>query len=67
MPGTIDIHEFLREAHVPYTVMPHRPAFTAKDEAAATRVPGADWAKVDARAHNPAGAGAGAAPAARDL
>jgi Ala-tRNA(Pro) deacylase len=46
MPGTIDIHEFLREAHVPYTVMPHRPAFTAKDEAAATRVPGADWAKV---------------------
>lgn len=46
MPGTVTIHEFLREAHVPYTVVPHRPAFTAQDEAAATRVPGRDWAKV---------------------
>jgi Ala-tRNA(Pro) deacylase len=46
MPGTTTIHEFLREAHVPYTVVPHRPAFTAQDEAAAARVPGRDWAKV---------------------
>jgi Ala-tRNA(Pro) deacylase len=46
MPGTSSIHEFLREAHVPYTVMPHRVAFTAQAEAAATHVPGRDWAKV---------------------
>ena len=46
MSGTFPIHEFLREAHVPYTVVPHRPAFTAQQEAAATHVPGRDWAKV---------------------
>jgi len=46
MPGTSTIHEFLREAHVPYTVVPHRPAFTAEEEAAATHVQGRDWAKV---------------------
>jgi Ala-tRNA(Pro) deacylase len=46
MPGMATIHEFLREAHVPYTVVPHRPAFTAQEEAAATHVPGRDWAKV---------------------
>jgi Ala-tRNA(Pro) deacylase len=40
------IHEFLSEAHVPYTVVPHRPAFTAQEEAAAAHVPGRDWAKV---------------------
>lgn len=46
MSGTSRIHEFLREAHVPYTVVPHRPAFTAQDEAAAAHVAGRDWAKV---------------------
>jgi Ala-tRNA(Pro) deacylase len=46
MPDIVAIHEFLREAHVPYTVVPHRPAFTAQDEAAATHIPGRDWAKV---------------------
>lgn len=46
MPRTAAIHEFLREAHVPYVVVPHRPAFTAQAEAAATHVPGYDWAKV---------------------
>lgn len=40
------IHEFLREAQVPYAVVPHRPAFTALEEAAASRVPSRDWAKV---------------------
>lgn len=40
------IHEFLHEAQVPYLVVPHRPAFTAQEEAAATHVPGRDWAKV---------------------
>jgi Ala-tRNA(Pro) deacylase len=46
MPGPSTIHEFLRQAHVPYLVVPHRPAFTAQEEAAATHVPGHDWAKV---------------------
>lgn len=46
MPGTGSIHEFLREAHVPYTVVPHRLAFTAQENAAAAHVPGRDWAKV---------------------
>src|SRR5213594_4103489 len=44
--GMSTIHEFLSEAHVPYTVVPHRPAFTAQEEAAAAHVPGRDWAKV---------------------
>jgi hypothetical protein len=42
MPGIATIHEFLREACVPYTIVPHRPAFTAAEEAAATHVPGRD-------------------------
>src|SRR6516165_4229783 len=46
MPGTATIHEFLREAHVPYTVVPHPPAFTAQEEAQAAQVAGRDWAKV---------------------
>ena len=46
MAGQSLIHEFLRKAHVPYRVVPHRPAFTAQEEAAATHVPGRDWAKV---------------------
>jgi Ala-tRNA(Pro) deacylase len=46
MPVIATIHEFLRAAHIPYTVVPHRPAFTAQEEAAATHVPGRDWAKV---------------------
>jgi Ala-tRNA(Pro) deacylase len=46
MSGTSTIHEFLGDAHVPYTVVPHRPAFTAQEEAAATHVPGRKWAKV---------------------
>ena len=46
MSDSMSIHAFLREAHVPYTVVPHQPAFTAQEEAAATHVPGRDWAKV---------------------
>jgi hypothetical protein len=46
MSGTLSIHDFLREAHVPYSVVPHRLAFTAQEEAAAAHVPGRDWAKV---------------------
>ena len=46
MPGTSSIHEFLREARKAYTILPHRPAFTAQEEAAVMHVPGRDWAKV---------------------
>jgi|SRR6185436_12829328 len=46
MSATATIHEFLRDAHVPYMVVPHPPAFTAQGGAAATHVPGRDWAKV---------------------
>jgi Ala-tRNA(Pro) deacylase len=31
---------------VPYSVVPHPPAYTAREEAAAAHVPGRDWAKV---------------------
>ena len=46
MSGISLVHEFLRAAKVPYTVVPHRPAFSAQEEAAAVHVPGRDWAKV---------------------
>jgi Ala-tRNA(Pro) deacylase len=46
MGATSQIHEFLREAGVPYSLIAHRQAFTAQDEAAATHVPGRNWAKV---------------------
>lgn len=40
------IHEFLNDARVPYSVIPHPPAYSAQAEAAATHIPGRDWAKV---------------------
>ena len=43
---TTALHQFLHDAHVPYTVVPHRPAFTAQEDAAAVHIPGRDWAKV---------------------
>jgi Ala-tRNA(Pro) deacylase len=46
MTTTVAIHAFLRDAHVPYSVLPHKRASTARAEAAATHVPGQDWAKV---------------------
>ena len=46
MSGTSTIHEFLREARVPYTVVPHQPAFATQAEAAMAHLPGRDWAKV---------------------
>ena len=46
MPDIAAIHEFLRKAGVAYTVVPHPPAYTAQEEAAAMHVPGRDWAKV---------------------
>ena len=46
MSTQASIHAFLGEARVPYTVVPHRAAFTAQEEAAVMHVPGRDWAKV---------------------
>lgn len=43
---TFTLQEFLRRRNVPYTVFPHTPAFTAQEEAAATHVPGRNWAKT---------------------
>ena len=46
MPVTASVQEFLRCANVPYSVVPHTPAYTAQDEAAVTHTPGRDWAKA---------------------
>src|SRR4029078_1762118 len=46
MPGIATIHQFLHDAHVPYSVLPHWPAYTAQQEAAATQEAEEDWAKV---------------------
>ena len=46
MTTTMAIHAFLRDSHVPYSVLPHKRAWTAQAEAAATHVPERDWAKV---------------------
>src|SRR5437762_14041052 len=46
MTSTSSVHDFLRDAQVPYVVMPHPPAFTAQEEAAAVHVPGRTCAKV---------------------
>ena len=40
------IQEFLRHADVGYTVLPHRRAYTARQEAAVVSVPERFWAKV---------------------
>jgi Ala-tRNA(Pro) deacylase len=46
MPVTPSVQEFLRCADVPYTVLPHARAFTARTEAAAIPVAARNWAKV---------------------
>jgi Ala-tRNA(Pro) deacylase len=40
------VEKFLGDRHVPYSVLPHRPAYTAQEEAAAAHVPGHRWAKT---------------------
>ena len=40
------VQEFLRQANVAYAVLPHPTAFSAQEEAAATHVPGRNWAKT---------------------
>jgi Ala-tRNA(Pro) deacylase len=44
IPATIE--RFLSDHHVPFTPVPHRPAFTAQEEAAVTHTPGRAWAKT---------------------
>jgi Ala-tRNA(Pro) deacylase len=46
MAVTASVQDFLRQANIGYTVCPHVPAYTARDEAAVTHVPRRDWAKV---------------------
>ena len=40
------IEKFFGDRHVPYSVLHHRPAYTAQEEAAAAHVPGDQWAKT---------------------
>ena len=40
------LERFVRESGVSYTPIHHRAAFTAQEEAAATHVPGREWAKT---------------------
>lgn len=44
MPIPPPIADFLRSK--PHTVLPHRTAFTAQEEAAVTHIPGREWAKT---------------------
>jgi Ala-tRNA(Pro) deacylase len=40
------IFDFLEAVELPYAILPHPPAFSAKDEAALCHVARGDWAKV---------------------
>ena len=42
---TPSIQEFLRRSNVSYTVFPHAPAYTAREEASVTHTSGWNWAK----------------------
>ncbi len=46
MAVTASVQEFLRQANVAYSVLPHLPVYTAQEDAAVTHVPGRDWAKA---------------------
>jgi Ala-tRNA(Pro) deacylase len=46
MPISRSIEQFLGDQHMPYSVIHHRPAFTAQEEAAVAHVPGRQWAKT---------------------
>jgi len=39
------VTNYLEQNHARYSVIPHRPAYTAQEEAAAAHIPGAAWAK----------------------
>jgi hypothetical protein len=46
MPIPRSIEHFLGDRHVTYSVIPHRPAYTAQEEAAVAHMPGSQWAKT---------------------
>jgi Ala-tRNA(Pro) deacylase len=46
MAVSASVQEFLRQANIAYSVVPHRSAYTAQEEAAVMHVPGRDWAKA---------------------
>ena len=46
MPIPRSVEQFLSGQHVPYSVIAHRPAYTAQQEAAVAHVPGHQWAKT---------------------
>ena len=46
MPIPHSIEQFLTKQHVTYSLIPHRPAYTAQEEAAVAHVPGRQWAKT---------------------
>lgn len=46
MPIPRSIEDFLGNLHVTYSVLHHRPAYTAQEEAAVSHVPGNQWAKT---------------------
>lgn len=46
MPVPAVISDYLANHHVHYTVIPHKPAYTAQESAAVTHVPGREWAKA---------------------
>jgi len=46
MPIPRSIEQFLQDQHVAYSVLHHRAAYTAQEEAAVAHVPGRQWAKT---------------------
>lgn len=46
MPIPRSIEKFLGDHQVPYSVLHHRPAYTAQEEASLAHVPGSQWAKT---------------------
>jgi Ala-tRNA(Pro) deacylase len=46
MPIPRSVEKFLGDQHVAYSVLHHRPAYTAQEEASVAHVPGWQWAKT---------------------
>jgi Ala-tRNA(Pro) deacylase len=46
MPVPRSVETFLGDQHVAYSVLRHRPAYTAQEEASFAHVPGRQWAKT---------------------
>ena len=46
MAVPLGVQEYLRQANIAYTVLPHDPAYSAQEDAALTHIPGRHWAKT---------------------